>query len=152
MPRKTKTTKKSRALYRLNLPAHSENLHVIRKFVSEIASNLGFDEEAMYQIELAVDEACTNVIKHAYRNDQQSEKIIKITLKVKEDRLIIIVADKGCGFNPAAIKSPDMEKYIKKGKRGGLGLHLIKSLMDEVSFRMKPGVRNEVIMVKKRKG
>lgn len=150
--KKTKPPRSANNLYRLKLPASSENLDIIRKFIEGIAGNMGFSEESIYQIELAVDEACANVITHAYRGENSGEKIIHVTVKQKKDRIEIAIADKGAGFDPARIKSPNMEEYLKKMKPGGLGVHLIKSLMDDVRFHIRPGVRNEVRMVKLLKG
>ncbi len=74
-------------VFRLKLPANSENLDIIRKFISGIAGNVGFTEEEVYQIELAVDEACANVIKHAYANEQDNkEKNIHVNVQKNPDR------------------------------------------------------------------
>jgi len=146
--KKKKIVAKKHNTFHLKLPANSENLDIIRKFVSGIAENIGFDEENIYQIELAVDEACANVIKHAYRNTNTSPREISVTVKEKVDRIEIAIADKGVGFNPNTLKIPNMDEYLKRMKPGGLGVHLIKTLMDKVTFHIKPGVRNEVKMVK----
>lgn len=147
--RQTNTRKKSQQKkYRLKLPADTENLDIIRKFISGIAENMGFSEEDTYKIELAVDEACSNVVKHAYLTNTRKERAIIIEAQEKEDRLEITITDKGKGFDPQKVKRPQIEEYMKKMKRGGLGLYLIKELMDKVSFRIKAGVRNEVRMVK----
>ncbi len=146
--KKKKTAAKKHNTFRLKLPANSENLDIIRKFVSGIAENIGFDEENIYQIELAVDEACANVIKHAYKNTNTFPREISVTVREKVDRIEIAIADRGVGFNPKALKTPNMDEYLKRMKPGGLGVHLIKTLMDKVTFHIKPGVRNEVKMVK----
>lgn len=144
----TKTAQNNNDLFRLKLPADSENLDIIRKFISGIAATMGFSEEEIYQIELAVDEACANVIKHAYVDKNTNEKNIHVTVKKKSKAIEIAIADKGIGFNPDKIETPDMDEYLKKMKPGGLGVHLIKTLMDKVTFRINPGVRNEVKMIK----
>jgi serine/threonine-protein kinase RsbW len=144
----TKSVQKKNNLFRLKLPAASENLDIIRKFIAGIAENMGFSEEEIYQVELAVDEACANVIKHAYIDENTQEKNIHVTVKTKTRQIEITIADKGVGFNPQSIKTPNMDEYLKKMKPGGLGLHLIKTLMDKVYFRINPGVRNEVRMIK----
>ena len=64
------------------------------------------------------------------------------------DRLEIDVIDSGKGFDPNKIRTPEMDAYLKKMKRGGLGLYLIKTLMDKVEYQIKAGVRNRVRMVK----
>lgn len=150
MPEKqTKKIRKQKGkTYRMKLPADSGNLDIIRKFIAGISENMGFNDEEVYKIELAVDEACANVIKHAYLTNSKREPIINIEAQEKNDRIEIIISDKGKGFDPSKVKKPEIEEYMKKMKRGGLGIYLIKELMDKVSFRIKAGVRNEVRMVK----
>lgn len=146
--KKTKAVSKKTNSFRLKLPANSENLDIIRKFIAGIAENMGFSEEEIYQIELAVDEACANVIRHAYVEENTKDKNIHVSVKSKAALIEITIADTGVGFNPDEIQTPNMDEYLKKMKPGGLGLHLIKTLMDEVNFRINPGVRNEVQMTK----
>lgn len=144
----TTTVPKKNDTYHMKVPAKSENLDIIRKFVSGIAEPIGFSDEEVYQIELAVDEASANIINHAYQDTDSDEEKIQVTVKTRKDKIIIIIADKGRGFDPSSLETPDMDQYLKERRQGGLGVHLIKTLMDEVDFRIKPGVRNEVKMVK----
>lgn len=137
---------KTQKKYQLKIPSQSDNLAIIRDVVAKVASRVGFDTDEASKIELAVDEACTNVIKHAYANN--SNQMIEVSIKVDQKKLIIIVADKGKGFNPDKIKLPDLNKSIKEGRKGGLGLCLIKTLMDKVEFEIKPGSKNQVKMIK----
>ncbi len=146
--RKPHTSSHKKKVYRLRLPAESCNLEIIRKFVVGIAERFGFSEEEIYNIELAVDEAASNVIKHAYPHQTSNEKIIDVSVRERPDGLEIVIGDKGCGFDPQAVHPPDMNEYKKRLKSGGLGLYLIRQLMDKVSFRMQPGVRNEIRMIK----
>ena len=137
---------KTQKKYQLKIPSQSDNLAIIRDVVAKVASRVGFDTDEASKIELAVDEACTNVIKHAYANN--SNQMIEVSIKVDQKKLIIIVADKGKGFNPDEIKLPDLNKSIKEGRKGGLGLCLIKTLMDKVEFEIKPGSKTQVKMIK----
>jgi len=137
---------KTQKEYQLKIPSQSDNLSIIRDVVAKVASRVGFDTDETSKIELAVDEACTNVIKHAYANN--SNQMIEVSIKVDQKKLIIIVADKGKGFDPEKIKLPDLNESIKKGRKGGLGLCLIKTLMDKVEFEIKPGSKNKVKMIK----
>jgi len=137
---------KTQKEYQLKIPSQSDNLAIIRDVVAKVASRVGFDTDEASKIELAVDEACTNVIKHAYANN--SNQMIEVSIKVDQKKLIIIVADKGKGFNPDEIKLPDLNKSIKEGRKGGLGLCLIKTLMDKVEFEIKPGSKTQVKMIK----
>ncbi len=142
---KAKNKKKK---YQLKLPCDSENLDLIREFVGKIAASMGFEDEDVHKIELAVDEASTNVIKHAYKGVNLNNKSLLIEVFTYPDRLEINVTDRGQGFDPGKIKDPDLKENLKKMKRGGLGLYLIKTLMDQVTYNIKPGVKNQVKMVK----
>ncbi len=137
---------KTQKKYQLKIPSQSDNLAIIRDVVAKVASRVGFDTDEASKIELAVDEACTNVIKHAYTNN--SNQMIEVSIKVDQEKLIITVADKGKGFDPDKIKLPDLNESIKEGRKGGLGLCLIKTLMDKVEFEIKPGSKNKVKMIK----
>lgn len=137
---------KTQKKYQLKIPSQSDNLSIIRDVVTKVASQIGFDTDEASKIELAVDEACTNVIKHAYANN--SGQMIEVSIKIDQKKLIIIVADNGKGFNPDKIKFPDLNESIKSGRKGGLGLCLIKTLMDKVEFEIKPGSKNQVKMIK----
>ena len=137
---------KNKKMYQLRLPSQSDNLSLIRDLVSKVAAQVGLSSEEAGKIELAVDEACTNVIKHAYGSN--SNEVLDIQIKIEKTKLTIVVSDKGKGFNPDKIKIPDLSESIRTGKRGGLGICLIKTLMDKVDFQMNPGTKNQVKMVK----
>jgi len=115
--------------------------------VGKIAQKVGFGEEDIYKIELAVDEACTNVIRHAY-DPNHRRKDIDIDIAVDGKKMTILVIDHGKGFDPAAVPHPDMKEYLSHYRVGGLGIFLMETLMDEVDFDIKPGVRNRVKLVK----
>lgn len=133
--------------YQLNLTSQTENLELIRDFVARIAQKTGLKEIDVNKIELAVDEACANVIKHAYAADAPT-KPIEIRIEVSPGKILIIVSDKGKGFDVRSIPEVDMHKYLVEMRVGGLGIHLIRNLMDEVEFCMNQGKNNEVRMVK----
>lgn len=132
--------------YHLRIPSHADNLEIIREFVSRVAKKVGFSEDDVNKIELAVDEACTNVIKHAYGKD--SKKPIDVVIKIDYQKLTVIVSDQGKGFNPRRLRLPNMKEYLAEMRVGGLGVYLMKTLMDEVDFDIQPGKRNRVRMIK----
>jgi len=132
--------------YKLRIPSQTDNLELIREFVSKVASKVGFGGDDVSKIELAVDEACSNVIKHAYQKDPS--KPIDIAMKIDLNKFTIVITDRGRGFDPAKLKMPDMKEYLAELRVGGLGIYLMRSLMDEVDYEIKPGVRNKVTMVK----
>ena len=130
----------------LKIPTQSTNLKIIRDFITDIAEKAGFGDEASCDIALAVDEASTNVIKHAYRGGD--DKQITVSVKYDKSKIVITISDSGKGFKPEAVDDLDMNAYLKNKKRGGLGVHLIKSAMDEVEFKSEPGTFNSVKMIK----
>lgn len=132
--------------YRLKLPSQSDNLSLIRELVTKVATKVGFSNDDVSKIELAVDEACANVIKHAY--GKNSRKIIDVLIKVDTQKLMVVVTDKGKGFKPDEIKLPKMNEYLQEMRVGGLGIYLIETLMDKVNFDVQPGIRNQVKMIK----
>lgn len=141
-----KNLPKAEAKYQLKIPSQTDNLELIREFVSRVAVKVGFEDNDVNKIELAVDEACTNVIKHAYEKDQKQP--IDIAIQIEYNKFTVIVTDRGKGFDVSKIKTPDMKEYLIEMRVGGLGIFLMHSLMDEVDFDIRPGVKNQVKMVK----
>ncbi|MBN2009937.1 ATP-binding protein [candidate division KSB1 bacterium] len=137
---------KNKATYHLKIPSQTDNLEVIREFISNLARKAGFQNDDVDKIELAVDEACSNVIKHAYK--KTDKKPIIISVEIEKNKFTVSVTDHGKGFDINKIKTPDMKEYLAQMRVGGLGIYLIKSLMDEVDFTIEPGVKNQVKLVK----
>ena len=127
-------------------PCDSRYLELIRDFVAKIAKITGFDEEHVNKIQLSVDEACTNVVKHAYKGIDPKD--IRVDVTFDQEKITVTVTDRGKGFNPDKSKLKDMDTYFNKFRRGGLGIHLIKILMDEVSYSIDPCRKNSVKMIK----
>lgn len=119
--------------YHKNIPASTEYLIDVRDFVSSHAKKHGFTEKQVNDIRLAVDEACTNIIKHAYKFD--STKHFGIELEFLEQTVTVIITDNGDGFDPTSYQKPNLKDQIKQKRRGGMGIYLIKNLMDEVSYK-----------------
>jgi serine/threonine-protein kinase RsbW len=132
--------------YQLRIPSQTDNLELIREFVSKVARKVGFKDDAISKIELAVDEACANVIEHAYQKD--AKKNIDVAIQIDYQKFTIIITDHGRGFDPRKIKAPDMKEYLAQMRVGGLGIYLMRTLMDEIDFNVQPGKRNQVIMSK----
>jgi serine/threonine-protein kinase RsbW len=129
-----------------NIESKTEQLQAVRRFVSDAASKFGFDEDSVGKIALAVDEACTNVIKHSYGFDPGHR--IDLHIEMRNGTFEVIIAHNGKSFNPEAVKAPDMREYLSKFRRGGLGMHLMRSLMDKVEYKSLENNRHEVHLVK----
>ena len=128
------------------IESRTGNLLQVREFVLRAAREFGFSEEEASKIVLAVDEACTNVIKHAYQYAPDRE--IEIVIKPVKDRMQITVIDDGKSFNPSTAKLPDLKQHLSHYRRGGLGIYLMRSLMDKVEYKYAPGKKNEVRLTK----
>ena len=132
--------------FSLVIPSDDEFLDLIRNFVGKIAETAGFDDDSVNKIQLSVDEACTNVMKHAYKGEKSKDVHIEVELNSK--KIVVSVVAKGSGFEYDNIGIDDMGAYLTEFRKGGLGLHLIKVLMDEVKFSIKPAKKNVIEMTK----
>ena len=132
----------------LHVPSSTDNLAMIRDFVSKVGEKAGFDENEVMKLSLAVDEACANVIEHAY-GDVPIKGQVRVRVTFDADEVVIEVADTGKGFDPSQLPVKDVEQLVRERRSGGLGWRLIRSVMDEVHYQMVPGEKNELRMVKK---
>ncbi len=130
----------------LSVKSTTDHLSQIREFTKSAAKQCGFSEDVIGKIILAVDEACTNIIKHAYKYSNEGN--INISVKFAESKFEIAITDEGIHFNPDTIPEPDIKEYYKQKKVGGLGVYLIKKLMDEVKYATLTGNKNQVTLVK----
>jgi serine/threonine-protein kinase RsbW len=130
----------------LTIESRTERLIAVREFISGAAREVGFGEEDISKIALAVDEACTNIIKHAYKYDPNQR--ITITVQRRNGAFEVAIRDSGSDFHPENIPTPDMREYLEHYRRGGLGVYLMRSLMDKVEYDIRPGVANIVRLTK----
>jgi len=131
----------------MKVKSTTENLAVIRAFVEEKASQSGIDKNVIEKIVLAVDEASTNIIKHAYNYDASTEFVVRVLISKEEFK--VLLTDHGKSFDPNQIADPDMPTYLKQRRVGGLGLHLMRHLMDKVEYHQLAGDGNQLILTKK---
>jgi anti-sigma regulatory factor (Ser/Thr protein kinase) len=129
--------------------AKFEYLDEIRDFVGDIARAGGFGDKDVYNIQLAADEASSNIIEHAYEG--VSNGILELSCGVKGDVLTIILVDQGESFDPSEIPLPDLKADLSERKIGGLGIFLMRKLMDEVHYESKPNNRNVLTMIKRKR-
>ena len=133
--------------FTLQVPSSTGNLAIIREFVVNVGGQAGLQEAEISKLELAVDEACANVIEHAYGHDISKDVTVRATF---DDAVLhVSVIDEGRGFDPASIPPNELDQLVKQRKSGGLGMRLIRTLMDEVQYEIVPGQKNELHMTKK---
>lgn len=126
-------------------PGRFESLEKISRFVQKAAKQAGLGEEAAYSVELAVDEACSNIIEHAYRGEDIGE--IECTCEVSSSGIKITISDYGNPFDPGKVPKPDLISPIEKRKKGGLGLFFIDQMMDYAQFEFTTE-KNTLTMIK----
>lgn len=124
----------------------TKNLALVRNFIEAKAVDFGFDESTINQIILSVDEACTNIIKHAHKYDENEK--IEVEIKPETGQFKIIMKYKGKGFDPNDIHNPDMKDYFNKFKVGGLGVPIMKKFMSKIEFVHKNSEDNYLTLTK----
>jgi len=129
----------------MRITNESKNLSLVRQKIGEILDKTPFAREDKMKIILAVDEAVANVVEHAYGSGRGD---IDLVFDVDRERLSITLRDNGTKFNPQAIATPDIHDHIKKGLKGGLGMFLMRKIMDEVRYSNDSTYVNELVMVK----
>jgi anti-anti-sigma factor len=130
----------------LTVTAEENQLSRVRDFVVEACDEAAFSEREASNTKLAVDEACTNIIKHAYDGTGQGEIVVRI--EIEPGNLEISLNDQGERFDFAAIQDPDLDEYVETGRKGGLGVFLINRLMDSVQYH-SGDVGNELVLSKR---
>lgn len=123
-----------------------DKLAEIGEYIEEIATKAGLDDSQCYAVQLAVDEAASNIIEHAYRDVEDGT--IELSIEHSNDKLVIIVHDEGKAFDPENVKRYDLEVPLEDMQERGAGLHLIKKIMDEVEFEFSADQGNTLKMVK----
>ncbi|HEX9013657.1 MAG TPA: ATP-binding protein [Anaerolineaceae bacterium] len=123
------------------------SLAEISAFISKAARQAGLDSQNIYAAQLAVDEACTNIINHAYGGEDRGE--ITCSVNPAPGQLTIILEDNGHPFKPGKIRGPNRRAPLSRRKQGGLGLFFIYSTMDEVRYETSAGHGNRLTLVKR---
>jgi serine/threonine-protein kinase RsbW len=106
-------------------------------------------EAAIEDFKIAVDEACTNIIKHAYLGDDSQK--IDLAIIIDEDQFTVRIRDEGRSFQPKYYSEPDIFSLARSRRAGGFGVHIMKRLMDQVEYRSQGSI-NEVRLTKYRNG
>ncbi|WP_321421050.1 ATP-binding protein [uncultured Methanobacterium sp.] len=130
--------------FKLQVKADLENLSIIADFTTESASKLGLNEKSAFQLQLAVDEAASNIILHGYTHRTGP---IQLTICKENNNIIIMIEDRGEPFNPLKVDKPDLGAPLEERSPGGLGIHFLKTMTDSVHYQFKDG-KNILTLVK----
>lgn len=128
----------------ITVEATLDALATISDFVVARARAAGLDEHAVWEVQLAVDEAATNVIQHSYA---ATTGLITVVTAITDHTFEVILRDRGRAFDPADVPDPDLVSPLEERKTGGLGIYLMRKLMDQVEFRFEGG-ENILVMRK----
>lgn len=135
------------AHYRLTHAAELETLDKFRKFIAGLCQEHGIDEETSFDLQLATDEACTNIIQYGYEGLDPGSLILE--LEIGQDEITVLITDFGNPFEPSSVPKPDLEAPLEERSLGGFGLFFIYSTMDSVDYQASEA-GNTLILKKKR--
>jgi len=135
----------------LVVPGQFERLTEIAAFVTQAAREAGLNDDEVFHVEMAVDEACSNVIEHAYAS--RSGDIDLACTCPAAGQFEVVIRDSGQPFEPAEVSAPNVgpPPDLDNLNEGGLGLYFMRKLMDEVRFEYVPGQGNRLTMLKRSK-
>jgi serine/threonine-protein kinase RsbW len=128
-------------------PAKFEYLDEIRDLVAGVARLGGFNDKEVYSLQLAADEAASNIIEHAYEG--VSGASLDVHCEMQGDTLVIVMRDQGRTFDSSKVKQPNLKADLSERQIGGLGVYLMRKLMDEVHYE-NTGSDNVLTMIKRR--
>jgi serine/threonine-protein kinase RsbW len=133
--------------YKLCVSTETKNLTVIGNFVGSVARELKASEEVTFALQMAVDEACANVMEHAYAG--RTDGMVCITCQTVDDQVKVTIHDHGRPFDPQAVPRPDPAAPLERRGNGALGLYLMEQLMDSVQFEFDVKKGNTLTMKKR---
>jgi serine phosphatase RsbU (regulator of sigma subunit)/anti-sigma regulatory factor (Ser/Thr protein kinase)/transposase len=123
---KTSRTKK------FSTPADAKNLTKIRDFAIKSGQKFGCNARQLNGLKLSLDEICTNIIRYAYKDNKKGD--IRIEMARTNNNVVTRIIDKGVSFDYSTVSDPDIDRYVREGKKGGLGIYLVRQLNDDVKY------------------
>jgi serine/threonine-protein kinase RsbW len=128
-----------RGFVTLHVPCRYSYLRIIRQSVMDLCARAGISEFKAAQMEMAVDEACANVIEHSYGGETDSENEpkhpgLRVNLMQSGDRIVVELLDHGKGFEFEQRDAINPEEYMQSRNQRGLGLYIIRSFVDDVTY------------------
>jgi len=129
------------------IPAQMSYMGQVRDFIEHIGAKYKYSDKIINSYKLVIEEACTNIIRHGYRDIKGGE--ISIKAIIRQQSLTIVILDQGISYDPRQAQTPDLEKYIQIGKKGGLGIFMMRKLMDDVQYNITSR-GNELRLTKQR--
>ena len=131
----------------IKLEANLDKVELAREFVADIARQVPMNGQQIYDLELVVTEALTNVIEHAYEGREDCQ--MEVSVGYEEDQFTIVISHDGADFDPSTQADPVMKEYLAQRRVGGLGLFLMKKLMDQVEYTTDDKGKRVIRLVKR---
>ncbi len=132
----------------LTVSGYFENLAKIGDFIGQASAQAELGDRAAYALQMAVDEACTNIIEHAYGGQGRGQ--IHLTYHIRKDGLQVIIYDQGTPFDPSQIPKLDTQAPLPERSSRGMGLFFIRKLVDSFEFKFGTPAGNQLILFKRR--
>jgi serine/threonine-protein kinase RsbW len=136
------------SLQKLTVSGHFKNLAQIGDFIGQAAIQAGLNDKAVYAIQMAVDEACTNIIEHAYGGEGKGQ--IQLTCSIQDEGLNVTIFDQGVPFEPDQVPELDVQAPLSARRRRGMGMFFINNLVDTVEYKFNTPQGNQLILFKGR--
>jgi anti-sigma regulatory factor (Ser/Thr protein kinase) len=132
----------------IQFDAEINNILFVRNFLKTLGTQYRLSKSMIFNIQLAVEEAVTNIIRHGYQSGDGGE--IRIEIIIRHFLLKVVIIDRGKEFDLRQIDKPDLMQYVQIGKIGGLGILMIRNLIDKIDYKVTDR-GNELYLVKYRK-
>jgi anti-sigma regulatory factor (Ser/Thr protein kinase) len=133
----------------LTISGYFKELAIIAEFVGQAAVRAGLDSKAVYAIQMATDEACTNIIEHAYGGEGKGQ--IQLRCEIQKDGLKVIITDQGTNsFDPTQVPQLDIQAPLSERQRRGMGLFYIHKLVDQVQYELNTPQGNQLTLFKRK--
>jgi serine/threonine-protein kinase RsbW len=138
-------------MHEITVPARKDQIPVISEFIEALMTSSGFDPQKTLELMLAVEEACTNIALYAYAGKENDpEGCMRIIAGIADDargRMVLTIEDRGTHFDPTTNSASIPDARAEERPIGGLGIHLIKSYVDEINYRYIDG-KNVLTLIK----
>lgn len=132
----------------LVVPGQLSSLDAVTEFYTQAGLAAGLGKRGVYDVQLAIDEAFSNIVAYAYSGG--SDQLVECTYHISDSNLTIKLHDQGRSFDPDSVPEPDIGADLESRTLGGLGIYIIRQIMDEVRFEFGPRAGNTLTMVKLR--
>lgn len=140
-------------------PAHRQTMAItndlsalssVRELVRSGVEQGGFPPQYLNRLQIAVDEAVTNIVEHGYADQPPGKATIELVLTVDRDAFRMVIEDYGQTFDPEDLGDVDIQRHVRAGNSGGLGVFLMRKIMDLIEYHAETGKKNRLVLVKYR--